>query len=220
MVNIVGLLDARGAEIAVYTYDAWGNVITDGGKIEDNICPEGNCDDDDKCTEGDCSNYCEVGHCSNDSSIGGMEIIYRQVDLNNPFPDREAGKNWRGHESIITLNREVKGSNLYSSKLEPVYSITMTPATIKEIRKVNEALNYDYSSIGTMIFAKEKITGGVSYILRGSLKNIAESTGGTFTINLNDANTDGRFDEIMNNSSIDSSGNLTTCREIASEVIG
>ncbi len=195
-------------------------VITDGGKIYDNICPNGNCGDDDKCTEGDCSNYCEVGHCSNDSSIGGMEIIYRQVDLNNPFPDREAGKNWQGHESIITLNREVEGSNLYSSKLEPVYSITMTPATIKEIRKVNEALNYDYSSIGTMIFDKEKITGGVSYILRGSLKNIAESTGGTFTINLNDANTDGRFDEIMNNPSIDSSGNLTTCREIASEVIG
>ena len=27
MVNIIGLLDARGAEIAVYTYEAWGNVI-------------------------------------------------------------------------------------------------------------------------------------------------------------------------------------------------
>lgn len=39
MVNIIGLLDARGAEIAVYTYDAWGNVIADGGK---SFCYEGN----------------------------------------------------------------------------------------------------------------------------------------------------------------------------------
>ena len=31
MVNIIGLLDARGAEIAVYTYDAWGNVIASTG---------------------------------------------------------------------------------------------------------------------------------------------------------------------------------------------
>lgn len=39
MVNRIGLLDARGAEIVVYTYDAWGNVIADGGK---SFCYEGN----------------------------------------------------------------------------------------------------------------------------------------------------------------------------------
>lgn len=36
--DVIGLLDARGAEIAVYTYDAWGNVITDSGA---SFCYEG-----------------------------------------------------------------------------------------------------------------------------------------------------------------------------------
>lgn len=194
-------------------------VIIDGGFIEDSICPEGICKPDDKCTGGDCSNFCEVGKCSNDSSVGGMEIIYRQIDLNNPFPDREPGKNWQGNEEIITNNRDVDGNKLYSSNLEPIYSITMTPSTIKEIRKVNNALNYDYSSISTMLFDDNKITGGVSYVLRGNLKDIAERTGGSFTINLNDANTSGRFDDIINNTKVDNSGNLATCREKASEVL-
>ena len=30
--DVTGLLDARGAKIASYTYDAWGNVITDNEK--------------------------------------------------------------------------------------------------------------------------------------------------------------------------------------------
>jgi hypothetical protein len=36
--DVTGLLDARGAEIASYTYDAWGNVITDTKK---SFCYEG-----------------------------------------------------------------------------------------------------------------------------------------------------------------------------------
>lgn len=36
--DVTGLLDARGAEIASYTYDAWGNVITDNEK---SFCYEG-----------------------------------------------------------------------------------------------------------------------------------------------------------------------------------
>ncbi len=35
---MTGLLDARGAKIASYTYDAWGNVITD---TEKSFCYEG-----------------------------------------------------------------------------------------------------------------------------------------------------------------------------------
>ena len=36
--DVTGLLDARGAKIASYTYDAWGNVITDNEK---SFCYEG-----------------------------------------------------------------------------------------------------------------------------------------------------------------------------------
>ena len=36
--DVTGLLDARGAKIASYTYDAWGNVITD---TEKSFCYEG-----------------------------------------------------------------------------------------------------------------------------------------------------------------------------------
>lgn len=36
--DVIGLLDARGAEIAVYTYDAWGKVIADNGA---SFCYEG-----------------------------------------------------------------------------------------------------------------------------------------------------------------------------------
>lgn len=36
--DVIGLLDSRGAEIAVYAYDAWGNIITDN---EESFCYEG-----------------------------------------------------------------------------------------------------------------------------------------------------------------------------------
>ena len=36
--DVTGLFDARGAKIASYTYDAWGNVITD---TEKSFCYEG-----------------------------------------------------------------------------------------------------------------------------------------------------------------------------------
>ena len=36
--DVTGLFDARGTKIASYTYDAWGNVITD---TENSFCYEG-----------------------------------------------------------------------------------------------------------------------------------------------------------------------------------
>lgn len=209
-------------------------IINDGGKIEDAICPTDDCDN--VCKDGDCSDFCEDGDCprpiEEDIAIGGPELIYRVIDLDNPFPGSDAedsddsrspGTNWNSSDSsvdlvedYITNNRGVKGNALYSSRLEPFYSFTLTPASIKEIRKFNAA-NPDYASPGTMVYDDGTITGGVSYILRGTLRDkIVSPTGneGYFVINLDDP----RFDDINNNSNIGSDGMLTTCRDTFSGV--
>ena len=41
----------------------------------------------------------------NYSKYGGTAFEYRLIDLENPFPGREPGANWKGHESIITSTK-------------------------------------------------------------------------------------------------------------------
>ncbi len=85
-------------------------------------------------------------------SCGSSEnIIYRTIDLNNPFPGknspakgRRAGFNW-DDETIqakyITKNRGVNGDEIYdSSKI--MYHFTLTKATVQKIRAYNAANDY------------------------------------------------------------------------------
>lgn len=213
-------------------YSIYNDILNDGGYIEDANCPEGECPPNSPvCPNGDC-NICGGGECSGGNGkgdtgeIAGMELIYRVIDLDTPFPGSDAtgenssrspGANWLGTtdgvnpvSDYIENNRGVEGSKLYNSDLDPLYEFTINPAIIKKIRALNAA-NRDYASLSTMVFDDATIVGGVSYVLRGDLKNIVEGNGGYFSINLDG---DSRFTDINNNSAIDSSGNLV-CRGVS-----
>ncbi len=118
-------------------------VPDDNGKCDDEPCADP--DDFRDCIASDGNFNCEKSN--------GLNIIYRVIDLDNPFPGTDAkgrspGVNWIGHEDIIKNNRGVEGNALYNSNVEPLYSMTLTPALIKEIRAGNQASdpNLGYTS--------------------------------------------------------------------------
>lgn len=73
----------------------------------------------------------------------GINVIYRSISLEDPFPDRESGSNWLEYDTYtaITYNRGVQTNKLYTER-DPLYSMVMTPATIKKIRKYNDTHEY------------------------------------------------------------------------------
>lgn len=84
--------------------------------------------------------------CSDDECDSkGLNIIYRPISLTNPFPIEDTqyqyrafGANWSIQlaETYILNNRNVKDYEVYN--LTPLYTITLTPSTIKDIRKYNK----------------------------------------------------------------------------------
>lgn len=88
----------------------------------------------------------------------GINLVYRTIDLKNPFPDidgnnRNTGSNWCDNEGncsydnlvvkdVITNNRGVKDNEVYDK--EAMYTFILTPSDIVEIRKYNK--NNTYSS--------------------------------------------------------------------------
>lgn len=159
-------------------------------------CPGGNCFD---CPDGDCSIVeCIVDGETNDDckDLTGLSIIYRQVDLDDPFPNgREPGFNWQGKTDLISNNRGVSGTQLYSdSSVEPLYSFELTPASIKKIRRDSASLDLmtKYTT-GTVIYPNGRSTGGYSLFVHESLTEYASSS----EINIS---SDQRFTNIVNNS--------------------
>ena len=98
----------------------------------------------------------------NDPNVpDGVRLIYRPIDLHNPFPSidgsgRDTGANWCDSKSCINTNyivdkyilhnRDVEGNDVYN--LEPMYSFTLTPKIINQIREYNKNNNYDYDNEG------------------------------------------------------------------------
>lgn len=71
------------------------------------------------------------------------QLIYRTIDLNNPFPGKDGdgrtpGSNW--NSTTLIENKITKTTNAYNET--PIYKITLIPSTIKEIREYND--NHDY----------------------------------------------------------------------------
>ena len=79
----------------------------------------------------------------NYSKYGGTAFEYRLIDLENPFPGREAGANWKGHESIITSTKD----NL--SSLER-FVITLDRSRINRVREYNDVHSYDTFNLSEM----------------------------------------------------------------------
>lgn len=111
------------------------------------------------CTGSDCYNpdcvgehcdRCYGSHCDNgggNTKLDGLNIIYRPISLINPFPGedgigREAGINWTESDisHYIKKNRNVKENDVY--KKTPIYSFTLTPSAIKQIKGYNKTQEY------------------------------------------------------------------------------
>ena len=103
---------------------------------------------------------CTTGNCEQDTNPDAddfkQKVIYRPIDLSNPFPDidgngRKTGTNWcyNGNcknnnttvKNVILDNRDVSSDEVYN--LEPMYSFTLTPSIINQIRQYNKNSKYD-----------------------------------------------------------------------------
>ena len=147
-------------------YDFNGNEIT---KEEyDKICPS---DVPPVCPEDECPyGCCPSGECAPmpDGTCpgqGGIDVIYRTIDLEDPFPGQDAenratGANWCSY-NIKTQKIDCKynnatsnnyiirersghkyGSDVYDEN-HILYEITLDTETIKQIRDYNDANKYD-----------------------------------------------------------------------------
>lgn len=92
------------------------------------------------------------------TNLGGdINLIYRPIDLSNPFPGingtgRETGSNWCDGDNCSNLedndvvnnfilnNRDEDTDDVYN--IEPMYSFTLTPSIIREIRNYNKENTY------------------------------------------------------------------------------
>ena len=90
------------------------------------------------------------------NGLGGIRVVYRTIDLVDPFPDidgskRNTGSNWCSSygdcsynnnvvKAYINNNRGVSDYDIYSG--EPMYTFILTPSIIKEIRKYNSTNSY------------------------------------------------------------------------------
>lgn len=92
---------------------------------------------------------CPNGDCP--ELLGLSNIIYRPISLSTPFPYtsggnydyRAFGANWSKElvETYIKNNRNVSEYNVYN--LKPLYTIVLTPSTIKDIREYNKTHDYN-----------------------------------------------------------------------------
>jgi len=79
----------------------------------------------------------------NYDEYGGTAFQYRLIDLDNPFPGREAGANWKGKESIITSTKD----NLSTMQR---FVITLNRSEINKIRDYNGTHSYDTFNLDEM----------------------------------------------------------------------
>lgn len=101
-----------------------------------------------------------IRSCKNKICASDERIVFRIIDLKNPFPGKEhnntlsgfskegksrtPGYNWNSKLLVnnkIINNRGVSDYKLYSK--EPLYKITLTPSNIKAIRNYNKNNKYD-----------------------------------------------------------------------------
>lgn len=133
-----------------------------------------------ECGTNDWCKLCNGGKCCPDTDMvcpdmngecptkGGNKIIYRTIDLNNPFPSqngmgRDTGSNWCSYnvntkkytcvntannrivDKHILTNRNTSGYDIY--KTTPLYEFTLDTQTIKNIKKYNKSHSYDDSDL-------------------------------------------------------------------------
>ena len=133
-----------------------------GGNEEDPICPESECPYG-CCPSGECAPMETVDGQPLCPGFGARDVIYRTIDLENPFPGqnaekRETGTNWcyfvAGSvncsynnptvKGVITREKSGKtnGHKVYDDD-HVLYEITLDARTIAAIRDYNDSHEYD-----------------------------------------------------------------------------
>lgn len=129
----------------------------------------------------------------------GLKIVYRTIDLANPFPAKDKdhefpnlatgmfnynvkgrypGTNWNSKLLVskeILKNRGVKANDLYAADVTPLYTITLDPKIIGKIRAYNKKQKADDSGYGDFTL---DCTNGSSCI---SNKFLRQTLGNYFT---------------------------------------
>lgn len=154
-----------------------GQYILRDGKLTDKYpeylqqCPN-DCPPEEQCPpetwiNGDPCAKCPSGACPMPGGICpyGGDVIYRPIDLINPFPSqqgsgRQTGSNWCGYKlatgkitcagdesneivkTHITNNRGVANYSIYNKKT-PLYKVELDANKIKEIRDYNKTNDYN-----------------------------------------------------------------------------
>lgn len=126
--------------------------------------------------------------CNKEICPSTQKIIYRVIDLNNPFvglknnnslegfsstgiKSRKPGENWN---SKTVVNEEIlnaRGANGYKIyNKEPILTITLTPEMIKKIRKYGK----DYSDFNLKCNGNNNNSGCISYFIHSSSTTIGK----------------------------------------------
>lgn len=138
----------------------------------------------------------EPDNPDNPTGPGGIDLIYRPIDLYDPFPDidgsgRNTGSNWCNYNTnetdcsndnqvvydYILNNRDVEGEEIYSK--DPMYTFILTPSIIREIRNYNNQNSYtDYSgSLGDKTYDFKCNEGTGETCISDYLSHIIDITG-------------------------------------------
>lgn len=102
--------------------------------------------------------YFTVENPGDNQEQSGIDVIFRPISLSDPFPGSDAkgrstGTNWCNGindcsntspivTDVITNNRGVTAENIYKER-GPLYTITLDPSLIKDIRTYNSKNPYD-----------------------------------------------------------------------------
>lgn len=131
-----------------------------------------------------------------DGGPSGINLIYRPIDLYDPFPDidgsgRNTGSNWCNYNTnetdcsndnqvvydYILNNRDVEGEEIYLE--DPMYTFILTPSIIKEIRNYNNQNSYTdyYGSLGDKTYDFKCNEGTGKTCISDYLSHIIDITG-------------------------------------------
>ena len=118
--------------------------------------------------------------------IYNSKIIFRTIDLNNPFPGesgsgRQTGSNWDKTfiSDKISNARKTTTNTIYQRT--PLYTIKLTPDLIKTIRKYNETNEYDNFEMKCLNSSDQSAC--ISKLLHGEIEGY--NLDGLLTQNLN-----------------------------------
>lgn len=141
-----------------------------------------------------CVPKAENNYCQNTIERSSLKIVYRQIDLKNPFPGksgngRTPGKNWSSAniKRYITNNRNANYNpenttndydpeSIYSRT--PLYVIKLDPKNISEIKSYNKDHAYDDFTLEcTAGTGRECISSFLkSYLVSGTCANATKDT--------------------------------------------